>query len=113
MCLRTDQGMDDIVPGALQRLREADIVGLAGLAGASLGQEYARNGFVSTMKRQGALLSAVVEVPETSLDPTLEPLRVEELERTDAFPGTLPAPVVRFDVEIEVVSRTSCQVVCN
>ena len=44
--------MYDIVPGALQRLREVDIVSVAGLSVASLGQEYYRKGAVQSPQRQ-------------------------------------------------------------
>jgi hypothetical protein len=104
--------MDDIVPSALLRLREADIVSLAGLTSASLGQEYSRSGFVSAMKRQGACLSGVLEIPETSLDSFIKRLHVEQTENGEEPPDALPAPTSRFKVEIEMGSRSSCQTVC-
>lgn len=55
--------MEDVVPGALLRLREADIVSMAGLTGAALGQEYCRTGAVHSTKRQGRRLSGIVDVP--------------------------------------------------
>ena len=55
--------MEDVVPGALQRLREADIISMAGLTGASLGQEYCRIGAVHSTKRQGPRLTGIVDVP--------------------------------------------------
>src|SRR5579884_448305 len=54
--------MYDVVPGALQRLREADIVSTAGLEVASLGQEYCRRGAVHSTNRQGARLSGIVDL---------------------------------------------------
>jgi hypothetical protein len=54
--------MENVVPGTLQRLRAADIIRMAGLAVASLGQEYCRTGAVHSAKRQGTRLSGVVEV---------------------------------------------------
>jgi hypothetical protein len=54
--------MDDIVPIALQRLRAADIIRLAGLAVASLGQEYCRIGAVQATIRRGAQLSGIVDM---------------------------------------------------
>ncbi|HLH63624.1 MAG TPA: Rho termination factor N-terminal domain-containing protein [Ktedonobacteraceae bacterium] len=54
------------VPGALLRLREADIVSVAGLTVASLGQEYCRIGAVHSMKRQEARVSGIVDVPDIS-----------------------------------------------
>lgn len=58
--------MQNIVPSALQRLRAADIIRMAGLAAAAAGQEYCRSGAVHTTQRQGARLAGVVEVPHTN-----------------------------------------------
>lgn len=100
--------MDDIVPGVLQRLREADLVGMAGLAGASLGQEYFRRGYVSLMKRQGVRLSGVVALPEVLSEAGGEQQEDEpqEAERSEATSQ-------HFEVAVEVVSSTACQVVCS
>jgi len=54
--------MDEVVPGALQRLRAADVIRMAGLAIASLGQEYSRVGAVRAAARRGAQLSGVVDL---------------------------------------------------
>jgi hypothetical protein len=62
--------MYDVVPGALQRLREADIISTAGLEVASLGQEYCRRGAVHSTNRQGARLSGIVDL--SSLPPLLD-----------------------------------------
>jgi hypothetical protein len=59
--------MYDIVPGALQHLREADILSKTGLAVAAQGQEYSRSGAVHSTYRQGARLSGIVEVVSTSV----------------------------------------------
>ncbi|MEO7020852.1 MAG: helicase-associated domain-containing protein [Ktedonobacteraceae bacterium] len=101
--------MDDVVPVVLQRLREADIVGLAGLADASLGQEYARGGRVSTTKRQGARLSGVVTLPE--LLPAADMVLVEQPE--DVAEVSETSPISHFEVVVEVVRHDSCQVVCT
>jgi hypothetical protein len=58
--------MENVVPGALQRLRAADIIRMGGLAAASLGQEYSRAGAVHSTKRQGARLSGVVNIDHAS-----------------------------------------------
>ena len=55
--------MENVVPGHLQRLRAADIIRMAGLAAASVGQEYYRSGAVHSTSRRGALLLGVVELP--------------------------------------------------
>jgi len=52
--------MENVVPGVLQRLRAADILRMAGLNAAALGQEYCRAGFVQETRRQGAKLFGVV-----------------------------------------------------
>lgn len=105
--------MDDIVPGALQRLREADIVGLAGLTAASLGQEYCRIGSVSATKRQGARLSGAVEVPTASAEPITSSLPDEQTESENELSEILSVPAQHFEVEVEVMSRSSCQAVCT
>ena len=56
-----ETSMNEVVPGILQRLRAADIIRMAGLQVASLGQEYARKGAVHTTKRQGARLTGIVD----------------------------------------------------
>src|SRR6266699_24013 len=57
--------MYDVVPGALQHMREADIISRAGLTAASQGQEYCRIGAVHSTNRQGARLSGVVDLSNT------------------------------------------------
>ena len=96
--------MNDVVPVALQRLREADIVSLAGLTNASLGQKYARGGHVSTTRRQGARLSGAVILPE----PPAEPITRPAAQTTDEL-----AAGQHFEVEVEVARRDSCQAVCT
>lgn len=104
--------MNDVVPGALQRLREADIVGLAGLASASLGQEYCRLGYVSATRRRGAHLSGIVTLPEESSEHEIDQANVEQPEEGNP-PGTA-SPVVRpFAVEVDLLSSDACQVVCS
>lgn len=56
--------MDEVVPGVLQRLRAADIIRMAGLAVASLGQEYSRVGAVRDGLRRGAQLSGIVDLSQ-------------------------------------------------
>src|SRR5947207_15141032 len=53
--------MDDVVPGVLQRLRAADIIRMAGLAVASMGQEYCLIGAVHAIMRRGAKLLGIVD----------------------------------------------------
>src|SRR2546423_10086964 len=58
--------MDDVVPSALQRLRAADIIGMAGLSIASLGQEYCRVGAVQATMRRGSQLLGIVDISNLS-----------------------------------------------
>src|SRR6185437_16419826 len=114
MCLNVGirLGMEDVVPGVLQRLREADIVGLAGLAGASLGQEYCRSGHVSTTKRQGARLSGVVTIPDTFPADNVYALAEQEADGQNPFKAVRPS-TQHFVVEVEVLASIVCDVVCS
>lgn len=105
-------GMHDVVPGVLQRLREADIVGLAGLAGASLGQEYCRSGHVSTTKRRGAHLSGIVTIPGISPKAEDTQTDAEQLADKQELSQTIN-PVQHFEIEVEVLAHASCQVTCT
>jgi hypothetical protein len=100
--------MYDVVPGTLQRLREADIVSMAGLTVASLGQEYCRIGAVHATKRQGARLSGIVEVPATTLN--------QAASTTNSAIGTQQAIISapgRYAVEVELRDRITCNVTCS
>lgn len=55
--------MEQVVPSVLQRLRASDIIRMAGLTTASLGQEYYRTGAVHSPCCRGAHITGVVEVP--------------------------------------------------
>ena len=58
--------MQNVVPDVLQRLRATDIIHMAGLTVASLGQEYSRVGSFRETKRQGARVSGILEIPSTA-----------------------------------------------
>ena len=100
--------MFDVVPGALQRLREADIVSMAGLMVASLGQEYYRRGAVHTTKRQGALLSGLVELSHTTLNQAASTTRdsLETQQASISSPGS-------YVTKVELRDRISCNVSCS
>ena len=100
--------MYDVVPGALQRLREADIVSMAGLMVASLGQEYYRRGAVHATKRQGALLSGIVELSNTILNQDVSTTRdaLETQQAGNSSPGS-------YVTEVELRDRISCNVLCS
>ncbi len=100
--------MYDVVPGALQRLREADIVSMAGLTVASLGQEYCRIGAVYATKRQGARLSGIVEVPSTP--PGQAASTTNSTEETEQAKLASPG---RYSVVVEIRDRISCSVTCT
>ncbi len=65
--------MDNVVPGALRHLREADIMSMAGLELAALGQEYYRIGAVHSTMRQEVQLTGIVEVPEQAFEKAVSP----------------------------------------
>ncbi len=114
MCLNVGKsGMDDVVPGVLQRLREADIVGLAGLANASLGQEYCRHGYISATKRRGARLSGMVTIPDVF--PTAEGVYgiAEQEEERQGQVGSASSSAQAFTVEVEVLNTHGCEVACS
>lgn len=100
--------MYDVVPGTLQRLREADIVSMAGLTAASLGQEYCRIDGVQATKRRGARLSGIVEVPNTPFNQEAS-TAISTKETEEAKPST-PG---RYNVEVEMRDRFSCLVTCT
>ena len=100
--------MYDVVPGALQRLREADIVSMAGLTVASLGQEYCRIGAVYATKRQGARLSGIVEVPYSTLNQA-----ASTTNSTIETQQAIISPPGRYSVEVELRDRITCNVTCS
>src|SRR2546425_90825 len=55
--------MDNVVPGPLRRLREADIIDMAGLKSTALGQEDYRIGAGHTTMHQGSQITGIVDVP--------------------------------------------------
>src|SRR5207245_5569397 len=99
--------MDNVVPGALQRLREADIISMAGLTGASLGQEYCRIGAVHSTKRHGARLTGIVDVPSTVYKEAASPsIGADEAEQAATSPG-------HYLVEIEARDHSSWNATCT
>ncbi len=100
--------MYEIVPGALQRLRESDIVSMAGLKIASLGQEYYRKGAVHATKRRGALLSGIVEVSNPTLNQNASATNSTLESQQAAF-----LPLESYVTEVELRDRISCNVTCS
>src|SRR5579859_8113832 len=102
--------MDDVVPGILQRLRAADVMRMAGLTVASLGQEYCRIGAVQATKREGAKLSGVVVVNSVSIETDVFPLY--GAERVEATEG-VASEKHTYAVIVEVQDPNNWGVVCT
>lgn len=101
--------MYDVVPGPLQRLRESDIVSVAGLAVASLGQEYCRIGAVHSTKRQKMKLSGIVEISDLASSRTVAATNgARKTEQVENAPGHY---VVEVEVRDYLAWRTTCT--CN
>ncbi len=95
--------MENVVPGALQRLRAADIMRIAGLTAASQGQEYCRTGAVQNPQRQGARISGiVVHIPRTGTP--VSPQSVAE----EPFAANQHS----YPVEVEIQSATAWESNC-
>lgn len=73
--------MENIVPGILRHLRAADIIRMAGLSAASLGQEYCRTGMVHSTQRQGARVTGVVDILHITNDVAMVPSTETNLRR--------------------------------
>ena len=102
--------MDDVVPGALQRLRAADIMRMAGLTIASLGQEYCRIGAVQATKREGAKLSGVVVVNSAPIVADVFPLDdVGKAEKTEGVVSERHS----YTVSVEIQDTNTWNVVCT
>src|SRR5689334_4943503 len=106
--------MEKVVPGALQRLRAADIIRIAGLASASLGQEYNRTAIIHNTQRQGVRLRGIITISQATTDSLaldLEELTGEILiEQGNAVP-VRTAHV--YPVDVEVMSSTSWMSTCS
>jgi len=101
--------MYDVVPGALLRLREADIVSLAGLSSASVGQKYCRTGAVHSTRRQEARLSGIVDVLDLpSRETALHTNGAGKAK--EAVPQNAPG---RYNVEIEIRDGSSWIASCT
>ena len=101
--------MDDVVPGALQRLRAADIIRMAGLAVASLGQEYCRIGAVQVTMRRGTQLLGIVDMSNFSNGTAVSATKnVEAIE-----PATSEQHRYVVDVEIQSSGLWLTHCTCN
>ncbi len=105
--------MENVTPGVLQRLRAADIIRVAGLKVASLGQEYCRIGAVQQPQRHANRLVAFVHVPST-LDIPVEPAvsttnHAKYLSAGESAESTQHL----YTVEVTVESSTEWKRVCT
>ena len=98
--------MDDVVPSALQRLRAADIIRMAGLAVASMGQEYCRIGAVRATMRRGAKLLGIVDTSHLG-DVSLSGAR------GTAAADQGPVEQRRCSVEVEIQSSSTWHASCT
>jgi len=124
--------MEHVVPGPLRRLREADIIEMAGLKSAALGQEYYRIGAVHTTMHRGSQITGIVDVPasagnnasgahlpgivstfdsihEKAASATNYVEEVQEVQTTndvDVQPG-------RYSVSVEILDRSTWHVSCT
>ncbi len=103
--------IENVVPSVLQRLRATDIIRMAGLAAASLGQEYYRIGAVRSTQRQGMRIAGVVDVPhapykaaQTTNTASLEPQR-------NVLSSVTPASIA-YPVDLEIQSVTQWENRC-
>lgn len=93
--------MENVVPSVLHRLRASDVIRMAGLTIASLGQEYFRQGAVRQTVRQGVRLSGVVDVPRMGgVVATPASSTAEEAFSARGRPS-------QYSVEVELQSPTS------
>jgi hypothetical protein len=92
--------MENVVPGVLQRLRAADIIRMAGLNAASLGQEYNRTATIWDTQRQGMRLRGKVDVSHAD---TL----TAALDDNDATTSDDAITNSSFSVEVEIISSAA------
>jgi hypothetical protein len=99
--------MENVVPGILQRLRAADIIRMAGLTAASLGQEYSRLGAVQQAQRAGTRLSGIVDTSHLS-HLSIAISQEEEDNEGDESEGRRH----QFAVTVDIKSPTSWESTC-
>ncbi len=104
--------MENVVPSVLQRLRATDIIHMAGLAAASLGQEYYRIGAVHTTQRQGLRIAGVVDVPHASRKTALATNTVA-VESSPNSVQTAHSTAYPVDLEIQSVTQWENRCPCG
>ncbi len=103
--------MENVVPSVLQRLRATDIIHMAGLAAASVGQEYYRIGAVKSTQRQGMRIAGVVDVPHVSYK-AVQAINAasSESSQNSVTPNSRAYPV---DLEIQSVTQWENRCPCG
>lgn len=101
--------MENVVPSVLQRLRATDIIRMAGLAAASLGQEYYRIGAVHSAQRHDMRIAGVVNVPHASRK-TASATNTVAVEPQQN--GSSPAQSTAYPVDLEIQSITQWENCC-
>ena len=104
--------MENVVPSILQRLRATDIIHMAGLAAAALGQEYYRIGAVHTTQRQGMRIAGVVDVPHAPRKTALPTNTVAVEPHTDNANTSSSAQSTAYPVDLEIQSITQWENRC-
>jgi hypothetical protein len=102
--------MENVVPGALRRLRAADIIRMAGLTAASLGQEYCRTGAVHSTQRQDVRLIGIVDISHTT-----NGFSASSLDSGDDL-NTVPQIETNrrhYSVEVEIQNSVSWMSTCS
>jgi len=102
--------MQNVVPDALQRLRATEIMRMAGLIAASLGQEYSRIGSFRETRRQSARISGLLEIPPTAYalaawdkNETAQSQKVQEKAEKQ----------LSYSIEVEIKNSSSWICVCS
>ncbi len=98
--------MENVVPSVLQRLRATDIIHMAGLTAASLGQEYYRIGAVHTTQRQGMRIAGVVDVPHASHKTALATNTVAVESQINIAGTSLSSQSTAYPVDLEIQDVT-------
>lgn len=99
---------ENVVPSVLQRLRATDIIRMAGLTAASLGQEYYRIGAVRSTQRQGMRIAGVVDVPHT----LYQAAQATNTALLESSQNSAPPKSRDYPVDLEIQSVTQWENRC-
>lgn len=101
--------MEKVVSSTLQRLSAADIIRVAGLTAASLGQEYNRTATIENTQREGTRLRGIISITEAPDAAT--PATEETLPSLDGVAETSSVRI--YPVEVEISSATNWTSTCS